>query len=256
MPETPPPHPTTAAAARRGLSWRDGLLELLFPGVCLACETTTPGSPFCEPCRRELLESAVAACPRCAMPVGPSSYLDGGCFECRGRSLGFDAALALGPYQGPIRAACLGMKQRQGAWMAPWLADLVIERHVGRLREDERTRVVPIPLHWRRHWSRGHNQAEALARRIANRLGLSLVHALRRIVPTPALANVGRQRRAEWMRNAFRGRLERSIRGRPVLLVDDILTTGATCGAAARALKAAGATRVTAVVVARAEGLA
>ena len=238
-----------------GREWLEGLAGLLFPAECLACEASTSGRPFCAACAAELRDAAGTACPRCAMPVGPSARIVEGCSECRGRSLGFDAAVALGPYQGPIREACLRMKHERGAWLAPWLADLVVEAHGPRLRAEAGAVVVPVPLHWRRDWGRGYNQAEALARRIAQRLGRPLARALKRIVATPPLAHLGRQRRAELMRGAFRARPAHNLQARSVLLVDDILTTGATCGAAARALKDAGARRVTAVVVARAEGL-
>jgi ComF family protein len=232
-----------------------GLAGLLFPATCLACEAVTPGGPFCESCADELREASGRACPRCAMPTGPSARLDGGCSACRGRSLGFDAAVALGPYQGPIRAACLKLKHGPGAWLARWLADLVLDVHGPRLRAEHDPVVVPIPLHWRRSWRRGYNQAEALAIRFAERLGCPRVRALRRVVAAPPLARLGRGRRAELLRGAFLALKARGVQGRSVLLVDDILTTGATCGAAARALKRAGARRVTAVVVARAEGL-
>jgi ComF family protein len=188
------------------------------------------------------------------MPVGPWADRRGGCSECRGRSLGFDAAIALGPYQGPIRDLCLRLKREANAWLAPWLAELLVEARPEVGREDGDPRVVPVPLHWRRQWERGYNQADELARGLSRRLGLRKVHALRRVVATPVLARAGRTERARVMRQAFAPRRPSSIAGRTVLLVDDILTTGATCGAAARALKRAGAKRVVAVVIARAEG--
>src|SRR5262249_42340084 len=114
--------------------------------------------------------------------------------------------------------------------------------------------VVPVPLHWRRHWDRGYNQAEAIARGLAKRLSLRVVPAIRRAEATPPLAELGPTARAEAMRGAFQAREAPEILGRTVILVDDVLTTGATCGAAARALKKAGAARVVAAVLARAEG--
>jgi predicted amidophosphoribosyltransferase len=116
--------------------------------------------------------------------------------------------------------------------------------------------VVPIPLHWRRHWHRGYNQAEEVARGVARRLALRLSRrTLLRSVATPLLAELGPSARAEAMRGAFRVRrgMVSGLRGRTVVLVDDVLTTGATCGEAARALKRGGAARVIAVVLARAE---
>jgi predicted amidophosphoribosyltransferase len=116
--------------------------------------------------------------------------------------------------------------------------------------------VVPVPLHWRRFLARRYNQSEELAYGLARRLGLETGNVLRRVTHTPILARRGRVERAKLLRGVFQVRARRSglVRGRTVLLVDDVLTTGATSGAAARALKRAGAARVVAVVVGRAEG--
>jgi ComF family protein len=188
------------------------------------------------------------------MPVGPFGDSKEGCADCRGRSLGFDQAFALGPYEGAIRALCLQLKHESNAWLAPWLSDLLLEaRHdaLGRLPAD--SWVVPVPLHWWRQWQRGYNQAEALALGLARRLQLPVRHLLRRVVATSRLASMGLTERQEVMRRVFRARRNARVAGRTVILVDDILTSGATCGAAARALRAAGAARVIAVVIARAE---
>ena len=138
--------------------------------------------------------------------------------ECRGRRLGFDAAIALGPYQGPIRDLCLRLKHERNAWLARWLVDLLVEargRGSAGCRED--AWVVPVPLHWRRRWQRGYNQADELARRLAKRLALRRVRALRRVVATDPLAGSGRAERARLMRDAFRvrpGRIRRWQGGR------------------------------------------
>jgi ComF family protein len=229
---------------------------LAFPTSCPVCEVETVGPPFCPDCRSELLGASGTACPRCAMPVGPFADLAGGCSECRGRSLGFDRAIALGPYQGPVRHLCLSLKHDRNAWMARWVAEILAEGRAGALREEAGAGpwVVPVPLHWHRRLRRGYNQAEALALGLAGSLSLEARPALRRVVSTPRLTSAGRSERAGIMRDAFRARNVRGLRGRPILLVDDILTTGATAGAAARALKRAGASRVVIVVVGRAEG--
>jgi ComF family protein len=142
------------------------------------------------------------------------------------------------------------------AWLAPWLADLLVETRPEIRSVPGDSCVVPVPLHWRRQWYRGYNQADELARGLARRLRLRKVAALRRVVATPALARSGRVERARLMRHAFGTRRAGAVEGRTVLLVDDILTTGATCGAAARTLKRAGAARVVVVVIGRAEGKA
>jgi ComF family protein len=203
-----------------------------------------------------LFEAAGDACPRCASPVGPWADSEAGCSKCHGRPLGFDAAIALGPYQGPIRDLCIRLKRDHHGWIAPWLGRLTAEARpaLSRLADEGGSVVVPIPLHWRRAWSRGYNQSEELARGLAAALGLPRANALRRVKPTERSDELDRAARVRSLRGAFslrRGREDR-IRGRTVLLVDDVLTTGATCAAAARALKKAGAARVVAVVVGRA----
>jgi ComF family protein len=231
---------------------------LIFPWDCTICGARAAGGPVCADCRDEVvgaLESE-AACPRCALSIGRFARRDGGCSRCRGRRLGFAAAIALGPDQRPIRHLCLLLKSERHAWMARWLVDALIEARdeVRRLPGD--AWVVPVPLHWRRHWKRGYNQADELALRLARRLALRRVRVLRRVVDADPLAGLGRTERARVMRDAFRVRASArtGLSGRTVVLVDDIMTTGATSGSAARTLKKAGAARVVVVVIGRTEG--
>jgi len=231
---------------------------LVFPWSCPLCEAMGSNEPFCAVCRPELLAQAarasLAACPRCAHSIGPFGDLRGGCAACRGESLGFDAALAFGPYEGAIRTLCLQLKHEENAWLAPWLSALFVEaRHEAIAQLPSNTWVVPVPLHWLRELHRGYNQSEALARGLARHLGFPVRQPLRRVLATHRLAAMGPTERHDVMRRAFRVRRNVRLGGRTVLLVDDVLTTGATCGAAARALKQAGATRVVAIVIGRTE---
>jgi ComF family protein len=228
---------------------------LVFPWSCAACGAEGTGGAFCPACRGALREHAAqSACPRCALPAGPYADLRGGCGDCRGRSLGFDAAVALGPYDGTLRDLCLRLKHDRDAWLAPWLSDLWAEARreaIDRLDLPPDAWIVPVPLHWRRHWERGYNQAEALARGLSRRLGYPVKRPLRRIAETKKLATMSATDRTEALRDAFRARPTRALKDRTILLVDDVLTTGATSGAAARALKKAGAGRVVVAVIAR-----
>jgi ComF family protein len=255
-------HPLSSSMRRilaQGLSGCAGAVDdLVFPWTCLLCGVEGGGlaGPLCTSCRARLLDSAAAAaasaCPRCALPVGPYADLQGGCTECRGRSLGFDAALALGPYTEPIRDLCLQLKHERDAWLAPWLSRLLAEARqseFARLSPD--TWIVPVPLHWWRRLQRGYNQAEALASGLSHFLGLRVRHPLRRIKATDRLAHKAATDRMDAMRQAFQSRGDSGLKGRTILLVDDILTTGATCGAAARVLKQAGAKHVIVAVLAR-----
>jgi ComF family protein len=231
---------------------------LVFPWACAVCGAEGTGDAFCPSCRGALLEHAAKAassvCPRCALPAGPYADLRGGCGDCRGRSLGFEAAVALGPYEGTLRELCLRMKHDRDAWLARWLCELWIQARgeaLDRLDLPPDTWVVPVPLHWQRHWERGYNQAEALARGLARRLGRPVRRSLKRVVDTKKLAVMAATERAKALRKAFRARKNSGLKGRTILLVDDVLTTGATCSAAARALRRAGAKRVIVAVIAR-----
>jgi ComF family protein len=230
---------------------------LIFPWSCPLCGEMGSNGPFCSPCCDQLLAQAAAAgsaCPRCAHPTGPFADLGGGCAGCRGRALGFDSAVAFGPYDGAIRTLCLQLKREDNAWLAPWLSRLLVEARretLSQLPSD--AWVVPIPLHWRREFWRGYNQSEALAGGLARQLGLGLRHPLRRVSATRQLATMGPTQRHEAMHKAFRIRRYARLGGRTVLLVDDVLTTGATSGAAARTLKQAGAARVIVAVIGRTE---
>ena len=106
---------------------------LVFPWRCEVCGIEEAGldGPFCTLCRDRLMTAAElsrkSSCPRCALSVGPFADLHGGCARCRRRSLGFDAAMALGIYEGITRDLCLRLKHERNAWLAPWLTDLLVE---------------------------------------------------------------------------------------------------------------------------------
>lgn len=120
------------------------------------------------------------------------------------------------------------------------------------LPRDERfDLVVPVPLHWRRRWQRGFNQAELLARLVAARRAIPVTKVLRRVRSTSAQAGLSGTGRRRNVAAAFRCRNSSLMKGRRVLLIDDVMTTGSTAAACALALKRAGASRVALLTVAR-----
>jgi ComF family protein len=132
------------------------------------------------------------------------------------------------------------------------LADLLARA----LPLDERfDAVVPVPLHWRRRWSRGFNQSALLARALARRSGIPMIQALRRTRSTAVQAGLSNSSRRQNVVAAFSvrraGAFAGKLAGRRILLIDDVLTTGATAAACAIALKRAGAAHVAVLTVAR-----
>jgi ComF family protein len=113
--------------------------------------------------------------------------------------------------------------------------------------------VLAMPMHWRKRWERGFNQAELLARPVARRYGLKLGTNLRRRRYTKAQAGLSEAQRRNNLRDCFAVARPEQISGRRILLIDDVLTTGATLRAAAAALKSAGAGYVCALTLARAD---
>jgi ComF family protein len=117
--------------------------------------------------------------------------------------------------------------------------------------------VVPVPLHWRRLWARRFNQAAALAEVISKATGVPVSHALKRVKATPQQVGLTRTERAANVQGAFRVRdRETTVRGRRLVLVDDVLTSGATLDTCARTLLRAGARSVDVLVFARVVGAA
>jgi ComF family protein len=230
-----------------------GLLHLLYPNLCEACGQVVPSEQglFCLACRQAVTTDPHSTCPRCASTVGAFTHLEGGCTRCRGSHFHFEGVMRLGPYEGLLRDLILRLKQGSAENLAEHLGRLWVEHAEQRLRATGADVVIPIPLHWRRHWQRGYNQSAALARPLAARLRLPCWPGwLRRIRNTPMQTEQPPSARRENVRGAFCARSAAGLRGRTVLLVDDVLTTGSTCSEAARALRDAGAARVCVAVLA------
>jgi ComF family protein len=160
----------------------------------------------------------------------------------------FDRALSFGEYTGALRRSIHLLKYGGIQALARPLGRLLVSAVP---RDDRFDVVVPMPLHWSRRWKRGFNQSELLARIVARRLGAPLSAALRRKRATPPQAGLTNAQRRKNVAGAFEVGKRHLIANKHVLLIDDVLTTGATVNAAAAALKRAGARRVTVLTLAR-----
>jgi ComF family protein len=248
--------PPMSRLAGLGKQLARGLVQILYPGICAACHQPLPESErdFCATCRAALSSDPFPSCPRCASTVGPFVSVQEGCNACRLVTFQFDGAMRLGPYDGLLRDVILRMKQSTGELLAEMLGTLWAESAGPRLRDIGAQVVVPVPLHWWRKWTRGYNQSEALAHALARRLNLPCQpHWLRRVRNTPRQVRQTATFRRDNVRNAFQAPARPELKGKVVLLVDDVLTTGSTASDAARALRSAGADRVVLAVLAHSQ---
>ncbi len=243
-----------AALAGRGM-------DLLCPPRCWHCDAELPELPaedhplmLCQPCCDALGPESWAGCHRCGAleEAGPD-----GCPACRHMKLHFHGVIPLGPYDGALREAVLKTKQSMHDNVSLALGRLLAGRRERELTAFGPDLVVPIPMHWTRRWRRGVNSpdlvAGCLGRHLRVPVAAGLLTRTRNTLPQKDLTPPDRFRN---VRGAFRVRAgrQRQLQDSRVLLVDDILTTGATCSEAAAMLRGAGATVVAAAVLARAQG--
>jgi ComF family protein len=240
--------------------WRTRGLNLLFPPRCAYCDADLDGLgddlPLCTDCRDALAPSGWVCCLRCGAPVpaadapGPES-----CDLCEQARLRFDTVISLGPYRSELGKAVLKMKQRDGDLLAAAVGRLYCHRRGADVATLNPDLILPVPMHWRRRLDRGINSpdilAECLARHVAAPMSADLVVRCRNTEPQASLRP---GHRAGNVRGAFRLRPGYELDGIRAVLVDDILTTGATCSELAGLLKRAGASMVAVAVVARGTG--
>jgi ComF family protein len=224
-------------------SWLD-FVRRRVPGACLLCGSAVRGAALCPGCAADLPRPTAPGCAVCAEPLAVA----GVCGRCLQDPPGFDDARAACLYRFPADVLVQRLKYGADLACAAALGELLADAVAAAPRPDL---LLPMPLHPARLRERGFNQAAELARPLARRLGVPLAPALcRRLRDTPAQASLDRAARRRNVRGAFA--CDGDLSGRHVAVVDDVLTSGATIDALARALKKAGAARVSAWVATRA----
>lgn len=234
------------------------LSSVLFPAPCRICDkllTNASRIPVCERCLNGFERISDPMCQCCGRPfVSPhaADAMQPLCRLCRIGAYAFDRARSFGVYDDALSAAVVLLKyegvRRLGDWFAGRLAETA-QKCAGDWRIDL---VVPVPLHAGRLRERGYNQAELIAKPLAKKMGLRFgSYLLVRTKPRPAQLILSRTERWSSVRGAYATSERARVDNLRILLVDDVLTTGATLDACSRALKKAGAKAVFALTVAR-----
>jgi ComF family protein len=233
--------------------------DLLYPPACIACgaELCAPRGALqlCDDCLRALGPEASRACRRCGGDVPENPLAPGCCLACQELPLSFDTVIPLGSYDAELRDAVLRMKHASHDALAATVGRLLAERRHEHLADVRADFVIPVPMYWRRRLHRGINSPDVLARCLAASLSIPVRSRVivRRLNTKPQTSLSPAERRKN-VRGAFRVQRPNVVQGARILLVDDVLTTGATCSEAAKTLKKAGAAMVAVAVVARTPG--
>lgn len=218
------------------------LIHRLLPNRCLCCGAAA-SEILCSACITALPRLPPAVCPRCAEPGTAGQP----CADCLRQAPEFSACSAPFSYTFPVDRLIQALKYAHRLALAPWFA-----RQIAVLLEASTfDRIMPLPLHPQRLRERGFNQAQEMARQLAADFGVRLdSHSLQRIRRTATQAELPLNARAANVRGAFA--CMDDLNGQRVLLLDDVLTSGATANECARVLRLHGATSVHVAVVARA----
>jgi ComF family protein len=232
--------------------------DLLFPPRCLYCSADLFDGgefPFCVECLRRLGPAVWHGCGRCGSEVADADAATEHCGLCNKTALRFDTVIPLGAYDAELRDAVLRMKRPMHDSLSMAMGRLLAQRRREQLAGLEADVIVPIPMFWWRRFHRGKNGPDMLASCLAKSLGIPMRRrVLARRRNTLPQAGLAPSRRFLNVQGAFHVRRPDAVKDARVLLVDDVLTTGATCSEAAKMLRQAGAAMVAVAVVARAQG--
>jgi ComF family protein len=227
-------------------------LDIALPTLCVSCREPVEGDGLCPACWSRLSFIAQPYCPRLGIPFvydpGPGLLS----MQAIADPPAYQRARAAVRYDDIARTLVHALKYQDRTDLAPamgrWMA------HAGRELLCEADAIVPVPLHWKRAWSRRYNQSGALAQVIARQSGTPVMSdVLARVRPTQQQVGLSRPERTRNVQGAFGVTKEKksSIKGKRIVLVDDVLTSGATVDACARALLRAKAASVDVLVFAR-----
>lgn len=230
-------------------------LGFFYPEMCALCldeEATARDGYVGARCRKEVQFIHPPFCQRCGLPFAGDITASFECSNCRDVKLFFSSARSAVVAKTAVLEAIHRFKYSRALWFEAFLAGLLIAEAAPVLRGQKGAYLVPVPLHPLKKREREFNQAEALATRLSQATGIPVNESiLQRVKPTATQTRLTRDERASNMRGAFAAREGVKLNGERIILVDDVLTTGATTNDCARALRSAGAGDVCVWTVAR-----
>lgn len=226
----------------------DALLGLFYPERCQLCGSAharLQQGLVCDACRESVVPLTQPACHRCGLPFPGDMQHRFDCPNCRDRNPAFSRARSAVHAKGTAREAIHLYKYHRAFWLEPFLRELWVPAALADLSQSAWDGVVPVPLHPVRQREREFNQAERLGLMLADALGVPLrLDLVRRRSVTSSQTRLSRSERADNVRNAFEPGTGDRIEGTRWVVVDDVLTTGATTDAVAAVLRRLGSADV------------
>ena len=233
----------------------NALLSLFYPERCQICHRAhaRPAQGWvCDGCRASVIPVCEPACQRCGLPFQGEITASFECPNCVDRNLAFSRARSAVQAKGVARDAIHLYKYHRAFWLEPFFRDLWIPSAQADLADQSWDGIVPVPLHPVREREREFNQAERLAHLLGGALGIPVETGLiRRVESTSSQTRLTREERAANVRRAFRPIGDPRLPNTRWIVVDDVLTTGATTDAVARILRRMGADEVVVWTLAR-----
>ena len=233
--------------------WSAGraVTDALLPQNCVLCGLPSGSAPVCSDCAATFPSLSSPACPRCALPLSASFSPE--CPDCRHHRPGFNSAIAVWSYGFPIDTLIRDFKYGHHLYLANFFGRhlaVTLEAHWQVHPDNIPDLILPLPLHPNRLKSRGFNQAAEITRQTARQLNLPWAHdRLLRLHDTASQAGLRRDARWANLRGAFA--CPTPVTDLKILLIDDVLTTGASLSACADVLRHAGARQIDVAVLAR-----
>ena len=249
-------------------------LQLVFPPTCFGCGdalnflSNDPGNqrvPFskrrsqelwCTTCHSELCGDLIDRCYTCAATVHPSNPYGNHCPLCNDLNVRFERAISIGDYRGKLQELVIQLKREKSDALAVQLGRLIAEQmdkfDVPADRQDSIDYLAPIPTHWTRRLKRGFHASAVIAEGVSQRTGIpTKTNLLRCNKSTEKQGTLSNTARFDNMRGAFKVSKTIDLENKSVMIVDDVMTSGATINAAASALKQAGAAKIWVGIAAR-----